>query len=54
MNPNSSSRSAKAPEMLAVLQPNWPCTGTSMTAGMLIDAAVENMTMKVTAAITQP
>ncbi len=40
--------------MLATAQPNSPCTGSNITPGNPMDAALDSMTTKVNAAITHP
>ena len=53
-SPNSSSRSASAPEIWPRSQPNSPFSGSSSTPGMPIAAAVASMVRKVTATTAHP
>ena len=54
MPPNSSNRSASAPEIAVTGQPNSVRSGSSITPGTPSAADVESITRKVTAAMTHP
>jgi hypothetical protein len=53
-NPNSRMRNASAVEMASLLQPNSCCSGTIITPGAPMAAAVTSMVRNVTATTTQP
>ena len=53
-SPNNRMRIASAVEMASLLQPNSRWSGTIITPGALIAAAVTSMVRNVTATTTQP